>query len=306
LPISIFSKPEEEDMEKQNPSRSAETVTIFKAAEYLRPLGQRICEDHLAVFFLRRRYQYLGKSRLLVRLATWLVAERRFPGCVGSVVARTRYFDDCLRSAIQQGIEQLVILGAGYDTRAYRFEELKTNIKAYEIDRRATIMRKMKTVKGIFGELPSHVVFVPVDFETDSLRTQLFSAGYDAGKKTAFIWEGVTYYLDSEAVDKTLDFVANQSGPGSEILFDYFDASVLNGNNSSTVVKKFFQYAAKKGEPFKFGISDGKLEVFLVQRGLTLTENLTSESAKAIYFRGKNRHRTVLPIFKFARAQVHR
>jgi methyltransferase (TIGR00027 family) len=291
-------------MEKQNPSRSAETVAVFRAAEYIKPLGQRICEDHLSVFFLRRRYQYLGRSRLLVRFATWLVAEKRFPGCVGSVVARTRYFDECLRSAIQEGIEQLVILGAGYDTRAYRFEELKTKIKAYEIDRAATILRKKRIVKGIFGEIPGHVVFVPVDFETDAIENKLFSAGYDAGKKTVFIWEGVTYYLDSRAVDKTLEFVANQSGPKSEILFDYFDGSVLNGNNSSTVVKKFVQYAAKKGEPFKFGIKDGKLGEFLVQRGLTLKDNLTSESAKARYFKGKNRHRTVLPIFKFACAQV--
>jgi methyltransferase (TIGR00027 family) len=291
-------------LKKQNPSRSADTVTIFKAAEYLRPLGERICEDHLAAYFLKRRYQYLGKIRLLVRFATWLGAERRFPGCIGSVVARTRYFDECLRSAIQKGIGQLVMLGAGYDTRAYRFEELKSNIKAYEIDRTAIIMRKMKIVKGLFGQIPNHVVYVPVDFETDSIKNKLFSAGYDATQKTVFIWEGVTYYLDSEAVDKTLDFVANQSGPKSEILFDYFDASVLNGNNSSTVVKKFIQYAAKKGEPFKFGIKDGKLEEFLVQRGLILTNNLTSESAKAIYFKGKNRHRSVLPIFKFARAQV--
>jgi methyltransferase (TIGR00027 family) len=291
-------------MKKQKSSRSAETVAIFKSAELIRPSDERICEDHLAIHFLKRRYQYLAKSRLLVRFATWFVAERRFPGCVGSIVARTRYFDDCLRSAIQGGIGQLVMLGAGYDTRAYRFEELKTSIMTYEVDRRATINRKMGKVKALLEQIPSNVVYVPVDFETESLEKKLLSAGYDASKKTLFIWEGVTYYLNSEAVKKTLNFVSSQSGPNSEILFDYFDASVLNNSKSSTVVKNFIHYAAKMGEPFKFGIKDGKLEAFLSQQGFTLTDNLTSESAKAIYFKGKNRHRPVLPIFKFARAQV--
>jgi methyltransferase (TIGR00027 family) len=223
---------------------------------------------------------------------------------VGSVVARTRYFDDCLESLLKKGIEQLIILGAGYDSRAYRFEELKADVETYEVDQKAIILRKMRKVKALLGQIPGHVVYVPMDFETDPLEKKLFPAGYDSNKKTLFIWEGVTYYLNSEAVEKTLNFVVNRSGPNSEILFDYFDASVLNGNNSSNVTNKFIHYAARKGEPFRFGIKDGKIEEFLVQRGLTLVDNLTSESAKAIYFKGKSRSRPVLPIFNFVRARV--
>jgi methyltransferase (TIGR00027 family) len=144
------------------------------------------------------------------------------------LVARERYIDDYLQAALDDGLEQLVILGTGYDSRACRFERLK-DCKVFEVDHPATQQAKIVKLKKILGALPAHVVFVPIDFETQTLEQRLVECGYNEHKKTLFIWQGVTQYLTPEAVDSTLAFVASHSGQGSSIIFDYMYSSLLDG-----------------------------------------------------------------------------
>jgi methyltransferase (TIGR00027 family) len=123
----------------------------------------------------------------------------------------------------------LVILGAGYDTRAYRFDKLKEEVKVFEVDHPATQKVKIEKVSKALGSLPGHVVYVSVDFEKERLDKKLSESGYNKSLKTLFIWEGVTMYLTAEAVDETLAFVAGNSGKGSSIIFNYIFRSVLDG-----------------------------------------------------------------------------
>ena len=197
----------------------------------------RVCYDPLAQHFLGAKYRVFARSRLLIRLALWN-AERRSPGVFGCLAGRTRYIDDCLKACIDDGIKQLVILGAGYDTRAYRFGELKEKVKVFEVDHPATQKVKIEKVSRMLGSLPGHVVYVPIDFEKERLDKKLFESGYDKSLKTLFIWEGVTMYITAEAVDETLAFVAGNSGKGSSIIFNYIFRSVLDGTCELEYAKK--------------------------------------------------------------------
>jgi methyltransferase (TIGR00027 family) len=134
--------------------------------------------------------------------------------------------DDYLGACLRAGIEQLVILGAGLDSRAYRIEGLKGQVRVFEVDHPATQAAKLAKLTKLFGALPAHVTYVPIDFDAETLE-KLFDFGYSRQHKTLFIWEGVVHYLTAEAVDQTLSFVSKHSGAGSSIIFDYVYTSAL-------------------------------------------------------------------------------
>src|SRR5512136_204935 len=112
-------------MKEGKPSFSAEVMAFYRAAESAKPEAERLYYDPLAKSFLRLPLRLLAGSRLLSGMAIWFFTERWFPGGVGVVLARSRYVDDCLKDCLADGIGQLVILGAGYDSRAYRFRALE-------------------------------------------------------------------------------------------------------------------------------------------------------------------------------------
>src|SRR5512136_35492 len=114
-------------MSEEKPSSSAEMVTAGRAAESMKPKDERICYDPFAQYFLGWKFTLFSKSRLLTKIALWR-AEQISPGTVGCLAGRTRYIDEYLQKCIDDGIEQLVILGAGYDSRPYRFDGLKEKV----------------------------------------------------------------------------------------------------------------------------------------------------------------------------------
>jgi len=218
----------------------------------------------------------------------WERLERRLPGLSGSIVARVRYFDDFTQAAVADGIEQLVILGAGYDTRACRIEELR-KIRVFEVDHPGTQPLKTEKIRHIFGSLPGHITYVPVDFETEKPGEKLAGQGYDSSKKTLFVLEGVSMYIPPEAVDETLSFIAHNSGKGSTVIFDYGHPPV----NDGTGVRKFQKHVEQYEEPVKFGIEPGMVERFLLERGFSMVRNVSAEDYKRLYFHGKNEGRRV-------------
>jgi methyltransferase (TIGR00027 family) len=244
-------------------------------------------------------------------IALWVV-ERVVPGLAGDVIGRVRYIDDCLKACIKEGLEQLVILGAGYDSRAYRFNELKNGIKIFELDHPATQKVKVDKVKKILGSLPPHVVYIPIDFNKDNLEDKLFEKGYDKNLKTFFIWEGVTMYLSDEAIDETLTFVARNSKQGSSIIFDYVFKSFLDetmkmkGIEQIELVKRAYERidALYTGEHFTFGIPEGTVVGFLSRRGFHQVKEVTGQYLKETYFKGANSDRKVLYVCGFVHATV--
>ncbi len=279
-------------MKEGKPSATAEANAAFRAAELMRPEDERVCHDPYAKDFLGTKFSIMGKSRLLTKIALWY-AERVIPGGPNGVIARTRYIDDYLEACIDDGIAQLVILGAGYDSRAYRVDRLKGKIKVFEVDHPYTQRAKVEKVRKIFGFLPDDVVYVPIDLDKRKLSEGLFESGYDRNLKTLFIWEGTTQYLKAEAVDETLAFISNNSGEGSSIIFDYAFQSALDGTLHHEEAKKWRAAFERRGEPPTFGIEEEDIEEFLSSRGFFQVKNVTTESLEGSYFSGANQGRRV-------------
>jgi methyltransferase (TIGR00027 family) len=205
-------------MEEGKPSFTAEVDAIIRTIETEKPISKRLCYDPFAKGFVGTANRVIGKIPPLRKLALWYL-EQKHPFILDCIPARTRYIDEYINECIDAGLEQLIILGAGYDSRAYRIEGLEGKVTVFEVDHPATQKQKIELVKKMMDPLPSNVVYVPIDFNKETLLERMSQSGYDKDKKSLFIWEGVTPLLTAEAVDETLQFVANNSGPGSSILF---------------------------------------------------------------------------------------
>jgi len=302
-------------MREGRPSITAEGVAALRAMESLRPPEERICYDPLARYFMGRGLAILIRSRLIRKIAFWAV-ERIAPGLAGDIIGRVRYIDDHVQLAIREGVEQLVILGAGYDSRAYRLQELSQNVRCFEVDHPATQKVKKERIRRVFGRLPGNIAYVPADFENDDVSRRLLDAGFDSSLKTLFIWEGVTMYLSAEAVDRVLDFVSHGSRQGSSIVFDYVHKSFIDNEpldrrdediRTLERARKAYERvdASLTAEPFTFGIPQGTVQEFLHTKGFFPIEEVTGEFLKKTYFHGPNQKRKVLPICGFVRATVH-
>lgn len=134
---------------------------------------------------------------------------------------RTRAIDDGVTAAIERGAEQLVLVGAGLDARAFRLPALR-EVTVFEVDHPSTQGWKKQRV-GALTPLARELRFVATDFERDSLRERLAAAGHDATRPTVFIWEGVSMYLTSPAIDRLLHGLRECAAPESTLLATYFE-----------------------------------------------------------------------------------
>ena len=288
---------------KKERSKTAETIAVVRMSESRKPEDERICYDPHAIRFISQAVLDFAAHNPEKYKAFVARNERLVPGASNSIVARVRYFDDVVKSSINEGLEQLVILGAGYDTRAYRIEGL-SKIKVFEVDHPATQSIKIEKIKEIFSSLHDHVTYVPTDLEVDEFGQRLLESGYNKSLKTLFIMEGILMYLSPEIVEEILSFIVHNSGKGSAILFDYIPLSVVDGICELEAGQNWRKGVMEVGEPFLFGINDGEIQSFLVQRGFTKIKNTTSEDYKKAYFHGKNEDREVNSLSLFAYAVV--
>jgi methyltransferase (TIGR00027 family) len=283
-------------MKKTQASTTAQGIAFARALETSKPANERVCNDPFARQFINPVFYLLGKL-----FAGY--AERVGPGVLGFLAARCRYIDDYLQACLHAGIQQLVILGAGLDSRAYRFEVLQGHVKVFEVDHPATQQAKRDKLRRLFGELPSHVTFVPIDLGEETLH-KLFEFGYNNQRKTLFIWEGVVPYLQASAVDQTLEFVQRNCSPGSSIVFDYVYASALTASRKRGEIARMQRMARYTGESLVFGIEEGKVQDLLHAHRYSQVVNVTSQDLERAYFTGTNQGRTVAPIYAIVHATV--
>jgi len=145
-------------------------------------------------------------------------------GLAWMMLIRTRFIDDALVRAVQNGATQVVILGAGFDTRAHRFRELLKECRVIEVDAAPTQDHKRRRIASILGNDPPNLIYLTIDFTTDDLGEALRSAGLRSTERTFYIWEGVSMYLSEENIRKTLGAIASLSAPGSSLVLDYFNS----------------------------------------------------------------------------------
>ncbi len=260
--------------EPKRSSRSAEIVTAWRAVAAHDPDESVRNPDYLAEKFIRPGFlETIGLSSDFELSRKWIKMRGIFTYYY--VNARTHHIDTILRKVASEGVKQVVILGAGYDSRAYRFRKIFPDLKFFEVDLPATQAQKKERLTEIFGSPPDRVAYAPIDFNTQRLEDVLKEAGYDPTQKTLFLWEGVTYFITEEGVDGTLRFIAQHSAPGSSVVFDYMHRSVIDGDFSEyPEARELFAVMAAKGEPYTFGIPEGGAKDFVNQRGLEVLSDL--------------------------------
>jgi methyltransferase (TIGR00027 family) len=297
------TKPHEVAGKTKGPSKTAETIAMVRMSESKRPEDERVCYDPLAIRFISKAVLEFAAGNPEKYKAFVAANERLVPGAGNSCVARVRYFDDVVKSRLAEGLEQLVVLGAGYDTRAYRIDGLK-NVRVFEVDHPVTQRLKVEKIREIFGSLPGNVMYVPADLGVDNLGQRLRDSGYDRSRSTLFVMEGILMYLPPGIVDEILSFIAHNSGEGSAIIFDYIPLSVVDGTCELEAGNNWRKGVMEAGEPFLFGIGEGEVGAFLARRGFSLVRNLSPDDYKRLYFQGKNADRVVNSMLSFAHAVV--
>ena len=200
------------------------------------------------------------------------------------VIARTKLLDEIFLDGLAKRVYQIVLLGAGMDTRALRFASKNQGTKIIELDIEKTQRPKIEILNRKQVELPKELVFVPIDFNQQSLSDVLMNAGYQRGQQSLFLWEGVTMYLNSDAVDGTLAFIRESSQKGSCVTFDYLMGSVLRQENKFYGEKEIFDTVSQAGEGWTFGIEEGEIEEFLSKRGFRMISHYTPSELEQRYF----------------------
>jgi len=208
--------------------------------------------------------------------------DHRAEGARTSAIARTRLIDDVMCQALRADIRQIVVLGAGFDCRAYRLPGIDS-AAVFEVDHPATLALKLACLRRVLRELPPHVHFVEIDFNRESLSQRLAEAGFDSSLPALFLWEGVTNYLTSEAVDSVLQYVSNCS-PRSQLVFSYVHAGALDGSVYFEGAADLLRNVARLGEPWTFGLNPVTLPEYLRQRGLQLDRDASARDYRTQYY----------------------
>lgn len=285
-------------------SFTAQTMALQRAMETARPRSSRLFDDPLARDFLR------GPLRAAADLAAVPVVGRVvpalydviWPGPRPSAVARTRLIDDTLAEALADGITQVVLLGAGFDSRAWRLPAIR-RAHVIEVDRPDTQHAKVAALRRT-GQPLERVRFTPVDFERDDLAAAIRAAGLATDRPAVFVWEGVTNYLSAAAVDQTLSVLRALAAPGTLLLFTYVHQGVIDGSAHFPEAARWVRSVARAGEAWTFGFVPAALPGYLASRGFTLSWDVSTAEAGRRYFGPAGRRDRASGLYHVALAQV--
>lgn len=267
-------------LDKQHSSTAEGAAAARALAAHER--DERIrCPDLMAKKLLRPSYRILASIPGL-RALTVSFYERTAPGLYMFHTIRTIHFDKILLGQIESNVEQFVVLGAGLDTRAYRFAEQLKSTKIFEVDHPRTSAWKRQRLKRAFGKVPDAVTYVEVNFQEQNLADRLAESGFDLSKRTFFLWEGVCMYLTLEAIDATLAFVTS-TAKGSSVLFEYFYDDVFDDPARYYGGTRLFEYVESKGEKYLSGFDPKTLDTFMEKRGLKVVSNVLAEDFQRDY-----------------------
>ncbi len=272
-------------------SLTAEAVCFFRAVETARPEAERLLNDPYAERLLPRAWRPWVASPLVQ-----LGLRGRLPLGPGAlqafVAARHRWIDDALVDFLAAGGEQVVILGAGYDSRALRFARALAGRPIVEVDFPATQQKKRALLAERVPEESSVATYLPIDFEKHTLEEGLIEGcerhQFSEGKRTFFVWEGVAMYLNPETVDQTLATVRRLSASGSEIACDLWSQP-----SEATFEARMRRTGARMlgtiGEPIRFALHPDQAAGFFERRGYETLDVCDSIALGKRYQVGKRR-----------------
>jgi methyltransferase (TIGR00027 family) len=267
-------------MKENQPSATAQRVAMRRAAHQLLD-EPKVFDDPVAL-------RIIGKESAAALQADPLQSEATplSPYLRAFVAARSRFAEDELALSVRRGVRQYVILGAGLDTFAYRNPHPEGVLHVFEVDHPTTQAWKRRRLAETGIRPPGNLTFAPVDFETQTLKEGLRSAGYDPNQCTFFSWLGVTEYLTTEVVMATLRFIA--SAPlGSGVVFDYMVSPSLLTPAQQSRLDGLSERVASAGEPWQAFFDPEVLTRDLRAMGFGYVEDKGPDEINAKYFKSR-------------------
>ena len=265
-------------------------MALFRAVETARGESDRLFEDRYASRFLPAPLNLVAElARVpgIGRAVTW-VLDTGWPRTRSSGVVRTRFIDDAVSDGLRAGAGQLLLLGAGFDSRPYRLAAAN-GVAIFEVDHPATQAAKRDRLSRMQSAPAERVHFVPVDFERTDLAAALRAAGFATDLPAVVVWEGVVSYLTAAAVDQNFALLQRLTTVGSRLIFTYVDKGALDGSVEFREAARWKQWERFSGEPFTFGFDPAELAGYLARYGFILAnDHSTAEIAARLCTNGRH------------------
>jgi methyltransferase (TIGR00027 family) len=271
-------------MQDAKASQTAQYIAFCRALETRMQPERRLFNDPFAIALISDSYGMLARMARFPILGKLIhaILDLVCPYSRSSAVVRTRAIDDLVRDAIRSGARQLVLLGAGLDSRGCRLDEAR-EIAVFEVDHPATQRVKIKRLRAFTGKLPTNIKYVAVDFERDALETKLIESGYDPAIQSVVVWEGVIDYLTESAVQSTLAALAGLLAPPGLLIFTYTNKSALDGSQAFRGARRWRYLTKVSGEPFLFGFNPDTLAEVLQSHHILLQSDASTEEIARRY-----------------------
>lgn len=278
----------------QNPTDSATGETPSKTAQLVAAVRADVVKyydnppylDELAIHFAGPFW----RAVLANGLVRWIVVKKILSKVAPTspvVVLRALFGEEQIPHALDAGIRQYVILGAGYDTFAMRREDLLDTLTIYELDQKATQEEKFRRMAKANIPRPRNTRYVQADLEREDMCDVLAEAGFDFDQPAVFAWFGVTYYLSHEAIRETLQTIATRMAPGSYVMFDYLSDPAFTPDDWKIIQEKSAAFVAKRGEPWIASFDPTNLESYLHDLGYHDFEHLGPQDVGPRYLAGR-------------------
>lgn len=261
-------------------SRTAEGAALLRALEQLQPPSFRILNDPYAAAFLQDPWLCLIARSWLLSSLMRLFLDRWSPGAQEMINLRARLVDD-LAIEMATEPEQIVILGAGFDSMALRVKDALRTVTVFEVDHPATQCLKQRAFIRL--EMPADIRLVAVDFECDDFVVKLLERGFAPERRSLIIWLGVKCYLTIQAIRRAMDQIATLGGAGTRLVFDYILADVIDGTNPSRDALRKARRMTRLGEPWLFGLTPEKVPDYLAPFGFKPIRDYGAADLRARY-----------------------
>lgn len=263
-------------------SRTAEMTCLSRAASSLERNPHYHSDDHLAVRLLPNFFRVLLHIPCLRTLFGNAFAPA---GIYEYVIARTKYIDAVFQQALAEQFDQVLLFGAGFDTRALRFGSSAQATRIFELDAPHTQQAKIQQYKHRGLGVPSNVVFVALDFDKETLSDKLDMAGFQKNQRSLFVLEGLLMYLEPESVEATFRTIQQYAGKESWVVFDYVRASVLRHESGLHGQAGITEFVSKSGEQWRFGLEPAEVALFVAAYGFEVHDHKDAQELEAMYFR---------------------
>lgn len=271
-------------------SSTAEMTCLFRAKSFGEKRSHFKGDDFVAVIICNALNSFFSMINKSFILDDNLFNHSIPPGVYEYILGRTNFLDNIFKH-FPPDFKQVFILGAGFDSRACRFQQQLSQCQVYEVDHPDMQQQKLALFKKTGIDFPANVGFIAVDFSRQSFSDLLAQHSAPPGEKCFFVLEGLTYYLEPARVADIFAAISQHGAPGSQVFFDYADAGAITGDNTQYGLQECVEEVRKLGETWKFGFAAGQAAQFLAEYHFTITEQFTSRDMEERYFTDEHQNR---------------